>query len=194
MTNYIMDNEVWKDVKGYEGYYQVSNLGNVRSLDRIILCKNGSERFTVGKPLKPQMDYQGYLRVGLNICGKFKTYRVHRLVALNFLDEKENKDQVNHINGIKDDNRLTNLEWVTGSENIKHAIKTGLIIKDSCINRSNKGNLNPNSKLDEEDVKKIRQLRKEGYKLKELSDIFKVSVVHVSRICNYKYWKTKDTL
>ncbi len=63
MTNYIMDNEVWKDIKGYEGYYQVSNLGNVRSLDRIILCKDGSERFTVGKSLKPQKDYQGYLRV-----------------------------------------------------------------------------------------------------------------------------------
>ena len=193
MTNYIMDNEVWKDVKGYEGYYQVSNLGNVRSLDRIILCKNGSERFTVGKSLKPQMDYQGYLRVGLNFCGKFKTHRVHRLVALNFLDEKENKDQVNHVNGVKNDNRVTNLEWVTGSENIKHAIKTGLI-KDTFIKNSNKGNLNPNSKLDEEDVKLIRQLRKDGYKLKELSDIFKVSVVHLSRICNYKYWKENDTL
>ena len=193
MTNYIMDNEVWKDVKGYEGYYQVSNLGNVRSLDRTILCKNGSKRFTTGKILKPQKDYQGYLRVCLNVCGKFKTYRVHRLVALNFLDEKENKDQINHVNGVKDDNRLANLEWVTGSENIKHAIKTGLM-KDSYIDRSNKGILNPNSKLDAEDVKKIRQLRKEGYKLKELSDIFKVSVVHLSNICNYKYWKENDTL
>lgn len=192
MDKYNMEIEVWKDIDGYEGYYQVSNLGGVRSVDRIVLYKNGQKRFHAGKVIKPQMDYQGYLRVGLNVSGNFKTYRIHRLVVLNFLTNKENKDQVNHINGIKNDNRLLNLEWVTGSENIKHARKTGLI-KDTNERAPKHGSLNPNSKLNETDVKNIRKLRKEGFKLKELSDIYQVSVVHLSNICNHKYWKRENT-
>ena len=79
------------------------------------------------KFLKPTKDNKGYLRIGLYIDGKIKTYKLHRLIAECFLENKQNKSSVNHINGIKDDNSLENLEWVTHSENSIHAVKSGLM-------------------------------------------------------------------
>jgi hypothetical protein len=112
--------EVWNPVVGYEERYMVSNFGQVKSL----LRKDKRNRNTIPeKILTPQLDYTGYCRV---IFDDHKRYLVHRLVAIAFIPNPENKPQVNHKNGNKLDNVLTNLEWVTRSENSKHAFRTGL--------------------------------------------------------------------
>ena len=110
--------EEWRSIKGYDGY-EVSNLGQVRSLDRVVKGINNKDRPIKGVVLRAAYS-RGYPSVSL--CNKTKrTITVHRLVATAFIDNPENKDQVNHINGVKDDNRLVNLEWVTRSENIQHS-------------------------------------------------------------------------
>ena len=120
--------EKWKDVKEYEGFYEVSNLGRIRRKDGKVKSgiKNNDLRFIKGKMLKQHLKRNGYLTVDLSKQNKVKTISVHRIVATAFLEPIEGKDQVNHINGNKTDNRIENLEWVTSSENRIHAFKTGL--------------------------------------------------------------------
>lgn len=118
--------EIWKPVKNYESYYEVSNLGRVRGL-----CRDITNNFGTFKSkdtfLKGYKSVNGYTKYTLSINGKQKTLLGHRMVAEAFLENYDNKPIVNHKNGIKSDNRLDNLEWATGSENMKHAIDTGLI-------------------------------------------------------------------
>ena len=126
-----MEKEVFRDVLGYEGLYQVSNYGRVKSLERknIFYCglrKERLERPTKEKILNYNKSNRGYLQVCLTKDGKSKTYTVHRLVAKAFLPNLKNKKQVNHIDGNKENNSIDNLEWVTSSENNKHAFITGL--------------------------------------------------------------------
>jgi hypothetical protein len=118
--------EIWKDIKDYEGLYQVSNLGKVKSL------KFGKEKI-----LKPGKSKKGYLAVVLCDNTIRKTFKVHRLIALTFIDNLHNKPQINHINGIKLDNRVDNLEWCTNGENGKHAFDNGLRIPQKGENRYN---------------------------------------------------------
>lgn len=113
-----MTKEIWKDIKGYEGLYQVSNLGRVKSLNY--------KRQGIEKNLKTNFNKQGYLYVDLYKCQKTKKFRIHQLVANAFIPKLERLTQINHKNGIKTDNRVCNLEWVTPSENVKHAYKHGL--------------------------------------------------------------------
>lgn len=107
--------EIYKDIEGFGGLYQVSNFGRVKSL------KFGKERV-----LKCGVDVGGYHRVNLYKNGKMYDKHIHRLVAETFVDNPNNLECVNHINGIKTDNRVGNLEWCTCKENIVHAVKTGL--------------------------------------------------------------------
>ncbi len=117
--------EIWKNVKGYEDYYQVSNKGRIKSLDRTYTRVDGKIKKYKSKIRKLPIDAYGYNIINLFKGGKRSFYKVHRLVAYAFLENIKNKPQINHKNGIKTDNNVNNLEWVTCSENLKHAHRLG---------------------------------------------------------------------
>lgn len=119
--------ENWKPIPGYEGRYEVSDLGRVRSLPHAVPNRSG-ERITEGHLLKPQLLRNGYLQVSLG--RKRKHADVHRLVALAFLPPVEGKTEVNHKNLVKTDNRVLNLEWVDRHENLLHAHREGVFDHD----------------------------------------------------------------
>lgn len=169
-----MKNEEWKIIDGYDGLYQVSNYGNIKSFKR----KGGS----YGKILKPIKNTKGYLWVRLCKNKISKGYLIARLVLLNFLPYK-NSDilQVNHLDGIKTNNNLSNLQWCTSSENITHAYKTGL--------KDYKGESNPCAKLSEKDILEIRFLLKRNISQKNIAQKYGVHRTIISRIKSNKIWK-----
>lgn len=157
--------EVWKPVVGYEDYYIVSNLGNVMSVPREV---NG--RQLKSRLMRQRHDKDGYMLVNLYKGNQLATHKVHRLVASAFLDGRSEL-QVNHKNGIKDDNRAENLEWVTKKQNMEHAVELGLMVR---------GEKHPNAKLTEGDVRSIRRLIDQGILPK--SAIAAMYGVHVSTV------------
>lgn len=144
--------EEWRPIKDYEGLYEVSNIGRVRSLDREIINSNGKKIHLKGKILKLQLSNGGYLFVGLNKHNK-KHFYVHFLVAKSFIPNLENKQFIDHINTNKTDNRVENLRWVTREENMNNPLTKE---KMSEINR---GENNPmyGKKISEETKKKISE-------------------------------------
>lgn len=115
--------EIWKDVVWYEGLYQVSNMWNVKSLDTRVKSCHNSTYIKQWEQLKPILTKNGYIRVCFSIGRIKKYFTIHRLVAQAFIPNPENKPQVNHINWIRDDNRVENLEWCTASENHLHKFR-----------------------------------------------------------------------
>ena len=111
--------EIWKDIVGWEGLYQVSSLGRVRSLDRIVIRTINGNKFVKGILLKLRKDKDGYMTAHLRDTAKQKNRlaKVHRLVAAAFIENEEGKEQIDHINGIRDDNRVENLRYCTCKEN-----------------------------------------------------------------------------
>lgn len=132
--------EIWKDIAGYEGIYQVSNLGKIRSCERKIFYKKGSPRSSykteASKIMSQHLSSSGYYVVTFGSGGKHRTFSVHRIVAQAFILNQENKPQVNHIDGNRLNNCANNLKWATASENGLHAYKNGL-------SRRLKGELSP---------------------------------------------------
>lgn len=125
--------EEWKDIAGYEGLYQVSNLGRVKSLDRCVrrgnrtMKKQGRIMNQTRLIRKPEQGKAIYHTVLLSDSGMHKRYLVHRLVATAFISNPLQKDQVNHIDGNGENNNVSNLEWCDGKENMRHAWDTGIL-------------------------------------------------------------------
>jgi len=133
-------NEKWAPVKGYEGLYEVSITGEVKGIDRMVITTKGLRTIKC-RILKTRINNAGYLQIKLSKNDKKITTFTHILIARAFIPNPLNKPEVNHINGIKTDNRIENLEWNTRSENMKHAYRTGLLkpnykeVIDLCTGR-----------------------------------------------------------
>lgn len=112
-------NEVWKRVVGYESYYEISNLGNVRSFDRLIHCKAGGYYVKKGRMLK-QYDDKGYKSVILTVNKIAKTFKIHQLVAMAFIPNPDNLPEINHKDENKINNNVSNLEWCTKKYNMNY--------------------------------------------------------------------------
>lgn len=128
-----MNNEIWKPIKGYEGIYEVSNLGRIKSLERKVYAdfKFGKTRTYKERILKPGI-VNGYQQVKLRDNSNKIVY-VHRLVAETFINNPNNYKTINHIDGNKQNNCVDNLEWCTQKENVRHAWETGLVDKEKKI-------------------------------------------------------------
>ena len=155
----------WADVSGYEGLYSVSTEGQVYT-------------HKYKKFLKPRSK-RGYLNVSLSKNKKRKEFRVHRLVAIAFISNSENKEQVNHIDGDKNNNKVNNLEWVTQSENITHSYNLGL---HSTIKKP--------YKMTENKISQLKSMLEERTTLKEMARILEVSVSTINR--HIKHIKEND--
>lgn len=120
--------EIWKDINGYEGIYQISNLGNVKSLDRYVnsAIKNNSKVKRKGQLLKPKLN-QGYYEVSLIVGNNRKWFKVHRLVAEAFIPNPNNYPQINHKDEIKTNNRVDNLEWCDAKYNCNYGTRNSKI-------------------------------------------------------------------
>lgn len=177
LTDEDYANEEWRDITGYEGLYQVSNIGRVKSLDRMTNGKSGSLRMVKGRLRSPSKSGWGYLAVLLvDKTGNHTQHAIHKLVAESFLNNNENLPQVNHRNGIKTCNKVDNLEWITPSGNTQHAYDTGLAVGVL-------GEQNGKCSISDEDCIEIMRLYKTGsYYQRELAEIFDISRGHVSAI------------
>jgi predicted XRE-type DNA-binding protein len=155
--------EIWRDIVGNEGLYKVSNFGNVKSYHK--------NKVRILKPIS----VGNYLGIQLVNGRENRKFYIHRLVAQAFVENTYNKKEVNHIDGNKFNNVVTNLEWATRTENEFHARKIGL--------KNQMGENNPMCKFSDETVKEIRNLYKTGkYKQSELADIFHISRMQINRI------------
>ena len=172
--------EFWKDIIGYEGHYQISNLGRVKSLEREI-ARGGRDHLIKERFLKTAINPSGYYIIVLALDNNHKTMTIHRLLARHFIQNPNNKRCVNHINGIKTDNSLENLEWCTHSENTKHAFSTNL-------KKPSMGEENGSSKLTNKQVLEIKNLLKNNIKGIDIAKMFSVSTSTISYIKLKKYW------
>ena len=152
--------EIWKPIKDYEGLYEVSNLGRVKSLRRNII-------------VKPYMNHTGYWMVNLWYNCKQDKRLISRLVAETFIPNPNDYPIINHIDGNKQNNHVSNLEWCTYSQNIKHAHDNGL-------------RKIYHKKITDEQVKELIHFRKLGYSLSSLSCKYNISLSLTSMICNGK--------
>lgn len=178
-----METEKWIDIDEWVGYYQISNFGNVRSIDREIFNKgNGSICKQKGKLLKPNITKFGYAYVGFFKSGekKIKSVYIHKLVAKHFCDGYKVGLEVNHIDGIRNNNHYKNLEWVTRSENIRDSYKR---------NGSRYGELGSNSKLNNKDIGVIASLYDFGVSQHIIAEAFGVSQATISNLIKNKTYK-----
>lgn len=174
--------EIWKDIPNYEGYYQASNLGKIRSLNRKVNCGITSNKQVLrkGKVLCAHPNLRKYLTVVLSINNKQKTFTVHRLIAKTFIPNPNNYPQINHIDGNKNNNCVNNLEWCTSKQNIKH----------SWDNKLSKTYIHPKGKLTKYSAtlcKKVDQFDLQNNFIKTFK-----SISEASRIMNCSVSNIKD--
>lgn len=185
--------EVWKDIPKYKGYYQVSNFGNVRSLDRIVNKPNSISYLRKGKMCKLSKSNLGYMTIGFTVNNKKVNKYVHRLVAEVFITNMNNYPQVNHIDCNKTNNIVYNLEWCTNSQNHIHATKNGLN-KLHLHRVAYSGEENGRSLLNKEQVLEIKQKYiPYKYSAKKLSKEYNVSESCITHILNNTSWKEIST-
>jgi hypothetical protein len=181
--------EIWLPILGYEGLYEISSLGRVKSLARIYISTKGHKQSLKEKILNSGDDSYGYRSVSLSKNNSQKTQKIHRLVAQTFIPNLNNYPQVNHINGIKIDNRVENLEWCNNSHNQIHAYKTGLN-KGPNINGNSEGEKNHQSKLTKQQVLEIRGRKNFGRGFyTDLAKEFKISRANAYKIYKRQMWK-----
>lgn len=173
------ETEVWKPVTLFEGCYEVSNTGKIKTVARSFIQKNGQvKRIKELIKVCPQ-NHRGYNRAQLTSSTGFKKiYSVHRIVAHHFIPNPNNLQEVNHINGIKTDNRVENLEWCDRKHNEFHAKLNGL---------KSRGTKNPRSKIDDIQAKTIKSLKGE-VKIAALAGYFNVSKATISSINSNRNW------
>jgi len=179
----MSDKVYWKSVKGYKGYYEVSNNGLVRSVDRVIIRKDGEKRKYKGRVLKFSISFGGYKQVVLMKNGISKTLKIHRLVAISFIQNRNNYLCVNHINGNVLDNNTKNLEWCTHQYNTEHSYSSlGRIPVHG--ERSNM------AKLSLKDVIEIRKKYKpREYSYAKISKEYNVCESAIGRIIRGQNWR-----
>lgn len=158
--------ETWKKIKGYEGLYEISNLGRVKRL-----YKNKKEKI-----LKPIKGSYGYMHYSLSKDSKNKSIRIHRLVALHFIDNLNNYPEVNHIDGNKENYSIDNLEWCTRSQNMKHGHSLGLIFVDKATEAI--------KIITEDKITIIKKMKSLGFTLKEISCISGVTISTIHKKLN----------
>jgi len=176
-----MENIIWKDIPGYIGLYQASSNGEIKSLNRSKLGKRKCLSFVRERILAKAKSVNGYYLSHLSKDGKAKLFFTHRLIAMAFLQPDILGETINHINGIKTDNRISNIEIMSIQENISHAVLTGL--------RCSAGEKNPKSKITEKQIVEIRSLHKTGASYAWIAKKYNVKELCIYRICKYITWK-----
>ena len=175
--------EVWVDIPNYEGFYQVSDVGRVRSVDRVVTDRDGIMRKYKGRVLKPSIIHSGYEQVGLCNDGGCNVKKVHRLVLETFEPHVNMDDlDVNHIDGNKLNNRLTNLEWLTRRDNVLHAYDIGLL--------NSVGERNPSAKLSKVDILEILERLDTGELQKDIASDYGVGLATISNINTGYTWRS----
>lgn len=172
--------EIWKDIEGYEGYYQISNFGRVKSLSRLVIQRNGNNYLTKEKLMKIKQKRNKYLFVTLTLEGSISNKYIHRLVLYHFGYKDGCGDlQVNHKDFNVINNRVDNLEWVTYRQNFEHRFINGRVPKGEQVS---------NSKLTGENVLNIK--KEIPHKtLSEIAEKYEVSFQNISNIKRGKTWK-----
>ena len=181
--------EIWKDVPEYEGYYQVSNMGRIRSVERLVTQRHSATKgfYTRKFPeriMNPFADKSGYQYVSLSKDNCIERKCVHVLVLQAFIGNRPDNHECNHLNAIKNDNRLENLEYCTKSENIRYSYNFPRKLGGT------KGENHHKAKLTRNDVKEIRQLYlSKQYTQVQLAKIFNVTQTNISIITRGDGWK-----
>lgn len=182
-TTITTESEVWKPVVGYEGIYEVSSEGRIRSLHRQVRHgASGASRVCVGIRTMSPANKRGYSVVSLSKNNKATTLTVHRIVATAFLERRQGDGpfEVNHKNGIKSDNRVGNLEWCTRSENQRH--------KKTIYPDMNRGEKSPNATFTDADIRAIRADRAGGMMVKDIAKKYGRSFGTIDNIVYHKTW------
>lgn len=162
-------------IDGYSNYL-ISSCGIVKSKDRIVEAKGSGTRLESGRVMASNIGGRGYFQVTMvSDLGKRKTLTLHRLIAKSFIPNTLDLEQINHIDGVKTNNSISNLEWCTPTQNLQHARDTGLRRRSL--------------KLTEDDVLSIRKMSENGESRRDIASMYSVSVPAICGIINRRYWR-----